>query len=175
MVDESALNSRKKELFKDGKILIGMIHLPALPGSPLYTGQDIDDIINHAREDLSALLEGGISSVMIENYGDAPFCRGKIPRETMASMSIVVREISRSGGQRMRSFGVNVLRNDWEAAIAIAAAVKADFIRVNVLTGVAVTDQGIIQGEAYDCLNYRKRVHPDLKILADIFVKHSTP
>lgn len=156
-------------------MLIGMIHLPPLPGSPLYTGQDIDEIISHACEDLSALLEGGIDSAMIENYGDVPFCRDKIPRETMAAMSIAVREISRFGGQKLRFFGVNVLRNDWESAIAIAAAVKADFMRINILTGVAVTDQGIIQGGSFNCLNYRKKVHPDLKILADIFVKHSTP
>ena len=45
--------------------------------------------------------------------------------------------------------GVNALRNDAQAAMAIATATEADFIRVNVHMGTVVSDQGIIQGIAH--------------------------
>jgi membrane complex biogenesis BtpA family protein len=67
-----------------------------------------------------------------------------------------------------------VLRNDGRSAIAIAAAAGADFIRVNVLTGARVADQGILQGIAHDLL--RDRVMLDasrVRIFADVDVKHS--
>lgn len=72
-------------------------------------------------------------------------------------------------------FGLNVLRNDAQSALAIATCVKAQFIRVNVLTGVMATDQGIIEGQAHHLLRYRRELGSDVKILADVLVKHARP
>jgi len=72
--------------------------------------------------------------------------------------------------------GINMLRNDGQSALAVAHAVGANFIRVNVLCGARVTDQGVIQGIAHDLL--RERAHlgaHDIKIMADVDVKHSAP
>ena len=41
--------------------------------------------------------------------------------------------------------GINVLRNDARSALAIAHCVKAQFIRVNVLTGVMVDRHGAVR------------------------------
>ena len=72
--------------------------------------------------------------------------------------------------------GINCLRNDARAALGIAAAVSADFVRVNVLSGAYVTDQGLIEGEAAMALRYRRQLDaPELKIFADILVKHAAP
>lgn len=71
--------------------------------------------------------------------------------------------------------GINVLRNDGRSAMAIATCVKAQFIRVNVLTGVMATDQGIIEGDAYQLLRYRRELGSDVKIFADVLVKHAHP
>ena len=72
-------------------------------------------------------------------------------------------------------FGVNVLRNDALSALAIAAATGAAFIRVNIHTGAAVTDQGIIEGDAYTTLRKRAALAPHVLIFADHLVKHATP
>jgi len=72
-------------------------------------------------------------------------------------------------------FGVNVLRNDALSALAIAAATDAAFIRVNIHTGAAVTDQGIIEGDAYATLRKRAALAPRVAIFADHLVKHATP
>jgi len=71
--------------------------------------------------------------------------------------------------------GLNVLRNDGRSAIAIASCVKAQFIRINVLTGVMATDQGLIEGEAHQLLRYRRELGSDVKIFADVLVKHARP
>ena len=71
--------------------------------------------------------------------------------------------------------GINVLRNDAAAAISIAAAVEADFVRINVHTGAAVTDQGVIEGCAHETLRLREQLACDTKVLADIDVKHASP
>jgi hypothetical protein len=71
--------------------------------------------------------------------------------------------------------GINVLRNDAHSALAIAACSGAQFIRVNVLTGVMATDQGLIEGQAHQLLRYRRELGSDIKILADVLVKHARP
>ncbi|MBC7998392.1 MAG: BtpA/SgcQ family protein, partial [Leptolyngbya sp.] len=73
--------------------------------------------------------------------------------------------------------GVNVLRNDALTALAVAATTGARFIRVNVLTGAMLTDQGIIEGEAHALHLYRRQLmaNKDVRILADVLVKHASP
>ncbi|KTG30311.1 BtpA/SgcQ family protein, partial [Haloferax profundi] len=72
-------------------------------------------------------------------------------------------------------FGVNILRNDVQSALGIAAATGGSFVRVNVHTGARLTDQGIIEGMAHETLRLREQLDTDVSILADIDVKHSAP
>ncbi|HEV8660483.1 MAG TPA: BtpA/SgcQ family protein, partial [Thermoanaerobaculia bacterium] len=113
----------------------------------------------------------GCDGLVIENFGDRPFFATRVPPETIASMTRVICALS----EVRLPIGVNVLRNDARSALAIAAAVGAAFIRVNVHTGAMVTDQGIIEGEAAGTLRYRSRIAPDVAIFADTQVKHAAP
>lgn len=148
--------------------LIGMIHLAPLAGSPRAV--PIAEAIARARRDAERLATAGFDAVMIENFGDVPFYPGRVPAETVAAMTkaaLGVREAVEL------PIGVNVLRNDAESALAIAAAVGAEFIRVNVLVGAMVTDQGLIEGRAHDVLRLRRTLCPDVAIFADVLVKHA--
>jgi membrane complex biogenesis BtpA family protein len=71
--------------------------------------------------------------------------------------------------------GINILRNDAAAAIAVAAVTGARFVRVNVHTGSMFTDQGLIQGHAAVTLRAREALDASVAILADVMVKHATP
>lgn len=146
-----------------------MIHLPPLPGSYGYTGEGLGMIMEKARRDVEVLQSGGVDGVIVENFGDAPFAK-YAPKETVAAMTVVVRDIVRATKVPV---GVNVLRNDGVAALAIAAATGAAFVRVNVFCGVAFTDQGTIEGNARELLDLRKRLKCDVKLLADVHVKHA--
>lgn len=147
-----------------------MVHLLPLPGSPRFAG-DFDAVLRRALDDARALVEGGADGVIVENFGDAPFHKCVEPH-TVAAMAIVVKEVVRALSVPV---GVNVLRNDAQAAMAIAAMAGAQFIRVNVHSGAMVTDQGIIEGRADKTLRYRKMLGADVKIFADVFVKHAVP
>ncbi len=151
-------------------LLLGVVHLPALPGSPGFEGH-MSDLVASAARDAEALLAGGLDGYIVENFGDAPFFGETVPPETIASMARVLGALPRTGGL----VGVNVLRNDARAALALAAAFDLDFIRVNVHVGAAVTDQGVIEGRAAETLRARRALGVQVAILADVDVKHAVP
>ncbi len=151
--------------------LIGMVHLGPLPGSPRFAG-DIEAVVDRGRSDAATLESAGFDAVMIENFGDAPFFADSVPPVTIASMTRAVSEIRHEIDVPL---GVNVLRNDGLAALAIAAATGASLIRVNVLSSMMYTDQGPIVGRAAEIARSRSQIAPDAAILADVFVKHATP
>ncbi|HPF35967.1 MAG TPA: BtpA/SgcQ family protein [Candidatus Krumholzibacteria bacterium] len=152
--------------------VIGMIHLRPLPDSPGWAG-DLNAVEQAALADAEALARGGAGALMLENYGDVPFHRDAVPAVTVAAMTRLAHAVRRAHPDL--PLGINVLRNDVASALAVAAAVDAAFVRVNVLTGAMVTDQGLIQGKAAEVLRLRARLCPQVGILADIRVKHAAP
>jgi len=155
---------------KERRALIGVVHLPALPGSPRHT-LSLSAILAQAVADAQAYAQGGADALIVENFGDAPFARGRVASETVAAMALAVHAVQ---AQVRLPVGVNVLRNDARSALGICAATGAEFLRVNVLAGAAVTDQGIIEGEAYELLRARAQLAPGTAIWADVHVKHAT-
>lgn len=151
--------------------VFGMVHLQALPGSPMYGGS-FSAVLEAALVDARAIEAGGCSGIIVENFGDRPFTKGRVASETVASMTRLVAEIVRAVSIPV---GVNVLRNDAHSALAIAAATGAAFIRVNILTGSMLTDQGLIEGDAYEVLRRRAAIAPEVAIFADHMVKHAVP
>ena len=151
------------------RAVFGMVHLRPLPGAPGFTSMDA--VLESSVADARAIAEAGCDGFVIENFGDKPFTKGRVEAETVAAMTRVIGEIWSDALQ----IGVNVLRNDALSALAIAAVTGAAFIRVNVHTGAAVTDQGIIEGDAYTTLRKRAALAPEVLIFADYLVKHATP
>ena len=154
------------------RTVIGMVHLPSLPGSPRWDGS-MARVVASALADARALIEGGVDALLVENFGDAPFTPGRVEPATVAAMSVVAAEIRRALPRA--PLGVNVLKNDARAALAVAAAVGAEFIRVNVHAGVVLADQGIVQSDAYGTLRDRRLLGVDVAIFADVGGKHAVP
>lgn len=148
-----------------------MVHLAALPGAPLHTG-DLEAVVAAAVEDARRLEEAGLDAVFVENFGDAPFYADDVPKVTVAAMTRAVHAVARAVAIPV---GVNVLRNDAVAGLSIAAATGAAFVRVNVLSGSMWTDQGLIVGQAAEVARVRRAIAPGAWIFADVFVKHATP
>jgi uncharacterized protein len=159
------------DIFSTAKPVIGMLHIPALPGSP-RNALGLDAIADRVLADAEALNAGGIDGLMIENFGDVPFYPNHVPPHTVAFMTRLALEVKRRFNLPL---GINVLRNDGRAALAVAMAAGARFIRVNVYTGARLTDQGVIHGTAHEILRYRKLLGCDVKVYADVDVKHSAP
>jgi membrane complex biogenesis BtpA family protein len=160
-------------IFHTPKPLIGMIHLPPLPGSPRYKGDGISKPVEAALRDAKALKKGGIDGLLIENYGDLPFKPTPTDPETVASMTAIGQEVLKQVDLPM---GVNVLRNGALAALAIAHVIRARFIRVNVFAESLMTDQGIIDACAHDLIRFRKQLGAsDVAVFADVRSKHAAP
>ncbi len=154
-------------------LLVGMVHLLPLPGAPRWAGS-MERVLDRARRDAEALAEGGADAVLVENFGDLPFHPGPVPPETVAALALSVLRVRETVGAGF-PVGLNVLRNDARAGVGIAAASGASFLRVNVHTGSMFTDQGLLEGRAHETLRERTRLAPELRIVADVHVKHASP
>ncbi len=162
-----------EEMFGTPAPIIGVVHLLPLPGSPNWDGQT-EAIFQRAEQEAVALATGGVDGIIVENFFDTPFTKGRLDAATVAAFAIAVK---RAMALCELPFGINCLRNDGHSAMAIAAATGASFIRVNVYAGAMVTPQGVLEGEAHDLLLYRRllQAHKKIKVFADILVKHATP
>jgi uncharacterized protein len=154
--------------------VVGMVHLPALPGAPGYdpASDSRETIRTRALEDARRLEAGGVDGLVVENFGDAPFYPEDVPKPVVAELTAVAAALTDAVDVPV---GVNVLRNDAAAALSVAAATDAAFVRVNVHVGTAATDQGVLEGRAHETLRLRDRIDADVAILADVHVKHATP
>jgi uncharacterized protein len=160
-----------QNIFKSARPIIGVVHLLPLPTSPRWGGS-LKSVIDRAEQEAAALAAGGVDGLIVENFFDAPFAKEQVDPAVVSAMSLIV--------QRLMNLvplpiGINVLRNDAKSAMAIATCTGAQFIRVNVLTGVMATDQGLIEGQAHQLLRYRRELGSEVKILADVLVKHARP
>ncbi len=161
------------ELFGTSKPIIGVIHLLPLPGSPRWEGQ-LEPVCLRAEQEAAALGSGGVNGIIIENFFDTPFTKGRVDTATACALALVVKRVM---AICQLPIGVNVLRSDGLTALAVAATTGCRFIRVNVYTGAMLTDQGIIEGQANELQHYRKQLgaQKQISIFADILVKHATP
>jgi len=158
-------------IFAASKPLIGMVHLLPLPGSPGWQGS-MHDVLERGARDADALVRAGFDGLMVENFGDSPFLPTGVAPETIAALAVVAAALR---SRFELPLGINVLRNDAAAALAIATVVGAGFIRVNVHTGAMLTDQGWIEGRAHETLRARARLNSEVLICADVLVKHAIP
>jgi uncharacterized protein len=152
---------------------VGTIHLPALPGSARGgQARDLAAILERARRDAATYAEGGASAVIVENFGDVPFVRDRVGAHVVAAMTLAVTAVQQETGLPV---GVNVLRNDVLSAVAIAAMTDARFVRANIYVGAAVTDQGLIDGQAHEVQTLMRQLGADVQVWADVDVKHAAP
>ena len=153
-----------RRVFGDRKPVIGMVHLGALPGSPLYDDvAGLDGLIDAAMQDLRALQEAGFDAVMFGNENDRPY-EFKVDAASTATMAYVIGRLRR---EITVPFGVNVL---WDAmsSIALAAATGASFVR-EIMTGTYASDMGPWTPDAGAAMRYRDRLgRHDLAMLYNV-------
>ena len=151
---------------------IGVIHLPPLPGGPV-PGPPVPVLTELAVQEARRMARNGAAGILLENYGDRPLFKDRVSSLTVAAMAVITRAVV----TRVEiPVGVNLLRNAAGQALAVAVAGGASFLRVNVWTGAAVTDQGVIEGPAAAVLRRRRAWRAEhIRIMADVRVKHARP
>jgi membrane complex biogenesis BtpA family protein len=150
--------------------VVGVVHLPPLPGSPRNPGS-FRRALDAAHADALVYRRSGVDALLVENHGDAPFSKEDAGPHVAAMLAVVAREL---GAACRCPVGVNILRNDVRGALGAAAASDASFVRANVLCGVTATDQGLVEGRAAEVLRYRRELGLATEIWADVDVKFGT-
>lgn len=160
-----------KEVFGSAKPIIAMIHLPPLPGTPLYdSAGGMQKIIDSAMADIQALQSGGVDAVMFGNEGDRPYVLNASP-VTLAAFAVAVGELR---GSIKVPFGVNYL---WDpvASVALGVASGARFVR-EIFTGVYDSDMGLWTPDAAGALRLRADAgRSDMKVLFNINAEFASP
>jgi membrane complex biogenesis BtpA family protein len=156
--------TRFQRVFGDRKPVIAMVHLGAMPGTPLHDGTaGVDGILTAARADLMALQAAGFDAVMFGNENDRPY-ELRVDTATTATMAYV---IGRLRSEITVPFGVNVL---WDpmASIALATATSAAFVR-EIFTGTYASDMGVWAPDAGAAQRYQHRLGArDLALLYNV-------
>ena len=159
------------KLWNPSRPIVGMVHLSALPGSVRYE-QSLDVTIERALREAGRWVSAGADAIMVENFFDAPFALEAVPPITVACLTRCAAAL-RAVYPNI-PLGINCLRNDGPAAVSIAHAVGAQFVRINVYVGAAVTDQGIVQGQARAVQLLKSQLGANVRIWSDVFVKHAS-
>ncbi|UCG00866.1 MAG: BtpA/SgcQ family protein [Candidatus Heimdallarchaeota archaeon] len=161
----------KNSLDLSKKPLIGMVHLPPLDVS-LHTAQSLENISKTSLQDAITLETAGFDAVLIENFHDTPYTKYRLDDFKFLLFSSIVEKIVSQVGIPC---GVNILRNACVQAFILATINRGSFIRCNIYEGAYVTDQGIIESVAAEVQQKMREIKSNVKILADIHVKHATP
>jgi membrane complex biogenesis BtpA family protein len=148
-----------------------MVHLPALPGTPAGKGTRFADIVDGAVQDAKTLHQAGFDAVLVQNSLDRP-TRQRVDAATIAQLTAVCAAVK---SEVPLSIGVNIVKNDGPGAVAVAAAVDAEFVRVKILTGGVLSAEGVLQGCSWETLALRDRLGAEVRIWADVYEPTSRP
>ena len=127
-----------KEVYGVSKPIVAMCHLDAMPGDPRYDkAKGMQYVIDRAYENLKALQDGGVDSVMFSNEFSLPY-QTKVDAITSMAMARIIGELK---SEIKVPYGVNVL---WDAVSTceLAVATGASFVR-EIFTGAYASDFGI--------------------------------
>jgi membrane complex biogenesis BtpA family protein len=165
MESENLIFNNKK------KLLIGMIHVPALPGTP-YNKLKPKEIVNKCIEEANIYHKANIDSILIENMHDAPYLKRNVGPEITSLMSIIGYEMRKVFPHK--PIGVQILAGANKDALSVAYSSGLDYIRAEGFVFAHIADEGLMESDAGELLRYRKQIGADaVKIFTDIKKKHS--
>lgn len=152
------------------KFLAAMVALRALPGSPLYDGNN-KLILKQALENIEQYKKAGVDSVILENDFDVPYIKPPLPKEALELTTKIAKEIRKNF---QGPIGIQLIEAANEEALEIAAKAKLDFIRVEGFVYGHFGPAGFIEGCSGQLLRKRKELHCEhIKVFGDVKKKHS--
>eukprot|EP00029_Vermamoeba_vermiformis_P005909 TRINITY_DN2182_c0_g1_i2.p1 TRINITY_DN2182_c0_g1~~TRINITY_DN2182_c0_g1_i2.p1 ORF type:complete len:241 (-),score=37.44 TRINITY_DN2182_c0_g1_i2:64-762(-) len=160
----------KKIFGRTNAVVIGMVHVDPLPGTPRNT-LPMDQIVENSLKEVRLYLEAGVDALMIENMHDVPYLNTVVGPEVVASMTIVGQAVRKASKLPV---GIQVLAAANKEAIAIAQAADLQFIRAEGYVFAHVADEGTMNSCAGEIMRYRKQIGADnVLVFTDIKKKHS--
>ncbi|XP_043562801.1 uncharacterized protein F13E9.13, mitochondrial isoform X1 [Chiloscyllium plagiosum] len=152
-------------------VVLGMVHLRAMPGTPL-SSWSVSQIFRKACEEVEVYVSAGIDGLIVENMHDIPYSMTVGPEVTaiMATICATVRN-----SYPNIPLGIQILSAANQQALAVALAADADFIRAEGFVFSQISDEGFLNACAGDLLRYRKQIGAEhIQIFTDVKKKHSS-
>ncbi|GMR30083.1 hypothetical protein PMAYCL1PPCAC_00278 [Pristionchus mayeri] len=155
--------------------MFGMIHVPALPGTPGNT-LTVPAILDVVKKEAEIYTHAGVDGIVVENMHDLPYVRAeKIGPEIVSSMSMACSTVASvcHHGKKDIVLGVQILAGANREAMAVAHATGFDFIRAEGFVFSHVADEGWMDACAGDLLRYRRMIGADnVAVFTDLKKKH---
>jgi len=159
-----------ESLFPNPKPVIGVIHVGALPGTPM-SKRSIFELKELAVSEAQSYSASGVDGIMIENMHDTPYCRGTVGPEIVAAMAVIGEAVKHESNLPV---GIQILAAANIEAMAVAHAAGLDYIRVEGYAFAHVADEGLIEASAAELLRYRRMIGAErVQVWADIKKKHA--
>ncbi|WKY14256.1 hypothetical protein Q1695_000084 [Nippostrongylus brasiliensis] len=156
--------------------VFGMIHVPALPGTPLNK-MSIPEILDIVRKEACTYASAGVDGIVVENMHDIPYVKPPVGPEITSAMTMACQAVSDALGVRRKQMllGVQILAGANKEAIAVAHSTGYDLVRAECFVFSHVADEGWMDGCAGELLRYRRSIGADsVAIVTDIKKKHSS-
>lgn len=152
--------------------LIGMVHLGALPATP-FQSESLNAVIDTAVSEARQLADAGFECLLLENMGDRPYELRNVGPHIIAAMTRAALAIRAEVPEL--PLGVQILAGANHAALAVAHATGARFIRAEGFAYASVADEGLIaDADAASLLRYRRAIGADsVAVFCDVKKKHS--
>lgn len=159
------------KIFKKKCSLIGMIHVPALPGTPAYKG-DVKSIIQKVIEETKIYTANGVDGIIIENMFDTPYLNRNVGPEIVAMMTRAAEAVK---SNCELPAGIQILAGANKEALAVALSCDLNFIRAEGFVFSHIADEGLMNSDAGELLRYRKMINAnEILVFSDIKKKHSS-
>src|SRR5215470_14552580 len=148
------------------KLVLGMVHLHPLPGTPFYAGGGLGGIVDTAVASARALHAGGADGCLVQTVDRVYSVADDADPARVAAMSLVVRAVVEATGGQF-AVGVHMLRNAVRASLAVAKIAGGSFVRVGALVGQTLTAHGLVEPDPMRIMQYRGRIVAwDIRVIA---------
>ncbi len=153
--------------------VIAALHLPPMSNVAQPQALPLAEVIAYARRNASIALENGVHALYIQDLGDYPVARMVQPH-TIARVTAVGCALRQDFPNAV--LGVCLMAHGAEGPLAVAQAMDADFVRLKVYVGAMIKAEGLLQGCAYDAIQYRAAIRAEnIVILADVYDRTGIP
>ena len=140
------------------KVILGLVHLIPMPGTPLYEEGNIEKMLEKAIKDCKALKNGGADGGLLQsvdviypNTDDTDYAR-------VATLSMIAARVRDEVGPDFK-IGVQLMWNCITPSLAVAKATGADFTRCSALVGSTESAFGKIEANPLKVMEYRNKIH----------------
>jgi membrane complex biogenesis BtpA family protein len=154
------------------KVVLGMVHLLPLPGTPFYQEGNLEQALDKAVADATALYRGGADGCLIQTVDRVYSAADEADYARVAAMAAITKAVAEATGPEFQ-IGVQIMLNALKASVAVASVCGGSFLRCTALVGATLSAAGIVEANPHDFLTYRARIGANrITLIAEVHSRH---